>query len=264
MKILATFAFATVFAILGRAQLLNIPLEEVGDETYTGGFGSANWVDAANYGFANHDGAEAFLSNYTGPTLSNLGMMKPLGGVIGNTIYRVSFYYSRYSSVNAVPYASYNYLYIGSPNGTMFWDTIPTPSLSGEWVKWSGTFTPDAADIGQPFTFGFSLNLISGSSLAIDGPLQVQDLATSTHEAAMEPALRVIAPIGSDHITVIASLFMKQLIVLDATGRAVEVSKGRTANGWEFDTSDLPAGSYFLIAMDPDGRMAMDRFPVVR
>jgi hypothetical protein len=260
------FAAAVIALLLAKpmtAQLLSDPLEGDGDETYTGGFGAFNWVDAANYGFANHAGAEAFLSNYTGTPLSDIGMEKPLNATIGNGTYRVSFYYSRYSSINPGPYSSYDYLYIGSPNGTMDWDTVPTPTVSGEWVRWSGVFTPDVADIGQPFRFGFSMELISGTSLAIDGPLEIVDLATGIIEPMSAHQLQVWHTPGAGQVVISHVQPMSRISVRDAMGRLVPTFPRRTSNGWEINVEHLRPGHYSVLCADANGMQAAGRFMVI-
>ena len=243
-------------------QVLADPLEEVGDETYTG-FSTGNWVDAANFGFANHAGPEAFLSNYTGPTLVNIGMEKPLSATIGNSSYRVSFYYSRYSSVNTVPFASYHYLYIGSPDGTMVWDTVPTPTATGEWVKWSGTFTPAPGDIGQPFRLGFSLDLATQTSLAMDGPLEIWDLTTTVPEITSVNDLQVLCVLGSDQVRVRCQQPVIQAAVYDALGRHLRVDAKSIADGCELDVSHLPPGHYSVEGFGTDGLIGKGHFIVL-
>lgn len=245
------------------AQLISDPFEEVGDETYFGGFGSFNWVTAAGFGFTDHAGAEGFLSNYTGTPLLNLGMEKPLGGSIANTTYRVSFYYTRYLSPNAVPYSDYNYLYIGSPNGTMIWDTVPTPVADGVWVKWSGTFTPQPGDIGQAFRFGFSMTLYSGVSLAMDGPVIIEDLSTGLSEDASPPALEVLFLPGMSYLNVRCDAPMVEMTVHDAQGRQVNVDADRGQHEWRLDVAPLPPGHYLLQCRIIDGTVRSGRFVVL-
>ena len=162
------------------AQVITDVFDGVGNETYTGvnGFGPFNWVDATNFGFASQQGSSAFLSNLTGPSIPDIGMVKPFATTMDASTYRVAFYCSRYSSPNTLAYSDYDTLYIGSPLGTMVWDTIPTPTVDYQWVRWSGLYTPAPGDIGQPFKFGFSVTVNNGTSFALDGPVTATDIST--------------------------------------------------------------------------------------
>lgn len=247
------------FSSTAGAQILSDPLEEIGNETYSGGFGSFNWVDATSFGFANHAGPEAFLSNYSGTPLVDIGMTKPLDATIEEGSYRVSFYYSRYSSVNAVPYSDYDQLYIGSENGTMTWDTVPTPLVSGEWVKWSGTFTPAAMDIGEPFVFGLSLTLNSNTSLAIDGPLEIVHLGnTAIDEGPGPDHVQVIGPIDGERILLNGNTPIDELWLFDAIGRKLPVTLDPTNN--EINITHLPHGHYSVVCVDRTGAVGFGRF----
>lgn len=245
------------------AQLLSDPLEELGDETYFG-FGAGNWADANDFGFSNHAGNEAFLSNYTGTPLNDLGMIKPLNAIIGSGSYRVSFYYSRYSSIDPVPYSEYDSLYIGSPNGSMIWDTVPTPATTGVWLRWSGVFTPAPQDIGEPFRFGFTLDLASGTSLAIDGPLEIVDLATSMAEPDMANGpLQVFSDLQRRSVTVRGSQPFKELLIIDAMGRVLHAPSQVITNGREIDASMLPSGHYSIVVSGSDGAIGKGCFVVM-
>jgi hypothetical protein len=43
--------------------------------------------------------------------------------------------------------------------------------VDGQWVRWSGTYTPSPSDIGQPFVFNASFSLGGRTSLGFDGPV---------------------------------------------------------------------------------------------
>jgi hypothetical protein len=243
------------------SQVINDVLDESGNETYSGGFSSGNWVNATDYGFSsNHAGNEAFLSAYSGPPLPSIGMEKPIGGVIANTTYRVSFYVSMYAN-QPIPYSEFWSLYVGSENGTSVWDTVPTPSQSYVWLRWSGTFTPDAGDIGQPFVFGFDMQLLNNRSIAIDGPLTVEDLATGVVEHFdIEQPLQVWFEPGSSFVTVNSTEPLNEVMIVDAQGRYV-ASTRPVANGSIMIAVDhLTAGQYCVRSTSPDGAVQVGRF----
>lgn len=243
------------------AQAINDVFDEVGDETYKGGFGSFNWVDASSFGFtANNAGVEAFLSNYTGFPLPDIGFVKPLNGIIANTTYRVSFYCSRYSSANTPAFTDYDTLYIGTPNGTMQWDTVPTPVDDTVWVRWSGTFTPAPGDIGQPFAFGCSLpQLISGTSLAYDGPFHAIDISTGIVQLLDAP--RPLTMVRSGNRVQVNGVCgpVKALRLFDAVGHELAVRSEPSGTGVVLDMSGQAPGSYALL-VECDGQALTGRF----
>lgn len=53
----------------------------------------------------------------------------------------------------------------------MVWTSTPQPMVDGQWVRWSGTYTPSPSDIGQPFVFNASFSLGGRTSLGFDGPV---------------------------------------------------------------------------------------------
>lgn len=257
----AAFLLAAVPAILS-AQAINDVFDEVGNETYKGGFGAFNWVDATSFGFAtNHAGSEAFLSNYTGLPIPNIGFVKPLNGTIANTSYRVSFYCSRYSSIGTPALADYDTLYIGTPTGSMVWDTVPTPVFDTAWVRWSGIFTPAPGDIGQPFAFGCSLpQLISGTSLAFDGPFYAQDINTGIVQRLDAPAVLTITQSGDQVQVQWSSAAVIELSVFDGTGRNVQVGVARTDATATLDMRAAAPGAYVVHARTIEGRSLTGRF----
>ena len=70
-----------------------------------------------------------------------------------------------------VPFSDFSTLYIGGPLGTMNWTNTPTPTVVGEWVEWSGTYTPHPSEIGQPFEFGMVFDFVGSTprGIGIDG-----------------------------------------------------------------------------------------------
>lgn len=224
---LATTVLLTVLLnqpAVGTAQVITDAFDGVGNETYTGvnGFGPFNWVNAINFNFPTQQGSNAFLSNYTGFPIPNIGMVKLFATTMDATTYRVAFYCSRYSSTNTLAYSDYDTLYIGSPDGTMVWDTVPTPAVDYEWVRWSGLYTPAPSDIGEPFKFGFSVTINSGTSFALDGPVTATDISTGiTTQLDNEEQLMAFADLASQTIVLRAAEPMAAMELFDAQGHRV-------------------------------------------
>ncbi|MBK9276039.1 MAG: hypothetical protein IPM49_16075 [Flavobacteriales bacterium] len=229
-----------------------------GNETYPGvnGFGSFNWVNALNFGFATQQGQSAFLSNYTGLPIAHIGMIKPFTTIMQNTTYRVSFSCSRYSSTSTLGIADYDTLYIGSRHGTMVWDTVPTPVNDYEWVRWSGLYTPAPQDIGQPFSFGFSITLNSGISFALDGPMTITDVATGIAQELIALDELVITPDpGGAGMQVRAERPMADVEVFDARGARVVAAPALSGTSWHFGTAGLPSSLYIVRVRMTDGTL---------
>jgi hypothetical protein len=245
------------------AQLINDPLEPLGDESYQpGGFGAFNWVDAATQGFPNHQGQTAFLTAYSGTPIEDIGMTKPLGGAMSSTNYRVSFYMAKYYA-SGIPFAEFSELYIGSANGTSVWDSVPTPTVDGEWLRWSGTFTPDASDIGSPFSFGFTLTLLSQRSMAIDGPLTVEDLSTGnvqTFDPHDDHQPRIAQ--NAHGISITGAVPLRSVRVIDAQGREHETQCALTSGSATISTEGLSRGFYLIRWEGTDGSLMAHRFAV--
>lgn len=255
-------AFAAVLALCAmpiealRSQVITDVFDGAGNETYTGtnGFGPFNWVNALNFGFASQQGSNAFLSNYTGPPISNIGMRKPFSAVMANTTYRVAFYCSRYSSVNTLSLSSYDTLYIGSSRGTMVWDTVPTPAADYEWVRWSGLYTPATEDIGEPFMFGFSLTLPNLTSFALDGPVTATDVATGITERLDEPM-----PIGARWdptgawLVVSCAVPLSRVELYDTRGLLLYAQSVRSGTTATVAASRIAAGMLLVRAQLEDG-----------
>lgn len=258
----ASLLWASAFLPRLQAQVIADVFDGVGNETYPGvnGFGGFNWVNALNFGFSSQQGSNAFLSNYTGPPLANIGMIKPFSAVMANTTYRVAFYCSRYSSINTLSLASYDTLYIGSRHGTMVWDTFPTPLADYDWVRWSGLYTPAPQDIGQPFKFGFSLTLYTQTSFALDGPVTAMDVNTGITERLDAPSglLAAFDPNGSC-VRVQCDGPMTELDLYDASGALLRRERVPHRPSALIDTGALPGGMYVLRAWLVDGSVRTTR-----
>lgn len=234
----------------------------VGDETYTGvnGFGPFNWVNAINFGFTQQQGANAFLSNYTGLPIPDIGMIKPFTTLMENTTYRVSFHCSRYSSTYTLGLSDYDTLYIGSRYGTMVWDTVPTPQTDFDWVRWSGLYTPAPEDIGQPFRFGFSLTLNNLTSFALDGPIYATDVATGLTERLDAPdELIIAADPGGARIDVRTTRPMAEVEVFDARGARVASASSVGSMTWSVATTGHAASLYVVRVRLMDGALRTAR-----
>lgn len=238
------------------AQVITDVFDGVGNETYTGfnGFGPFNWVNATNFGFASQQGSSAFLSNYTGLPIPNIGMVKPYTTTMDATTYRVAFYCSRYSSPNTLAYADYDTLYIGSPLGTMVWDTVPTPTVDYQWVRWSGLYTPALGDIGQPFKFGFSVTLNNGTSFALDGPVTATDISTGiTTRLDLDEQLMAFADPTSQTIVLRAAEPLAAMELFDAHGHQVLSRSLGNSTVAHVSCSGMSTGLYVVRVQSADG-----------
>lgn len=166
--------------------------EDTGMNSYNG-ISSNNWYDfSEGLGIAQNAGFE-FIASANGNSsgsFTNLGITKSLGGSIENHPYLVSFYIAVYNDGSlplvGVEYSDFSVLHIGGPVGTVVWDSVPTPNVYGQWVRWSGIYTPDPADIGQEFVFDCLFDLDGYHAVAIDGPfnmhhpsLSISDLSST-------------------------------------------------------------------------------------
>lgn len=239
-----------------RAQVFTDVLDGAGNEAYTGvsGFGAFNWVNALSFGFSTQQGNNAFLSNLTGQPIPDIGMVKPFSTTMGASTYRVAFYCSRYSSPNTLAYADYDTLYIGSPDGTMVWDTVPTPMNDFQWVRWSGLYTPAPSDIGQPFKFGFSITLNNGTSFALDGPVTATDISTGIVDRLDAPNnfVAIVDPLSRSLLVRCADP-METLELVDTRGRTTARTQVGAATSVTMDISALTAGLYIARAYTLNG-----------
>lgn len=244
------------------AQVITDVFDGAGNETYTGvnGFGPFNWVNATNFGFTSQQGSNAFLSNYTGLPIPNIGMVKPFTTTMDATTYRVGFNCSRYSSQNTLAFGNYDTLYIGSPNGTMVWDTVPTPTVDYQWVRWSGLYTPAPSDIGEPFKFGFSVTLTSGTSFALDGPVTATDISTGiTTTLDTEEPLVLFADPASQTIVLRATGPLAAMELFDAHGHRVLARPLGNSTVAHVPCAGLSAGLYVVRVHCTDGTLRTAR-----
>lgn len=244
------------------AQVITDVFDGVGNETYTGtnGFGPFNWVNATNFGFASQQGSNAFLSNYTGLPIPNIGMVKPFTSTMDATTYRVAFHCSRYSSPNTLAFTDYDTLYIGSPNGTMVWDTVPTPSVDYQWVRWSGLYTPAPSDIGEPFKFGFSVTITSGTSFALDGPVTATDISTGiTTTLDTEDPLVVFADPASKTVVLRAGEPLAAMELFDAQGHLVLARPLGKSTVAHVTYEGMSAGLFVVRVLSADGTLRAAR-----
>lgn len=255
------FGMLLLLAMPTTAQVIDDPFESVGDETYLEFNPANNWTAASDFGFTDHAGPTAFLSAYGGVDTLEVGIVKPLGGNMQNTTYDVSFYFGKYWATG-LAFSDLYQLYIGSPDGISVWDSVPTPTVDGEWLKWSGTFTPAVTDIGQPFHFGFSLTYYPGHSFAIDGPVQVFDPSTGIAATTALPAPELLYAPGMRQVTVLSSRQITDPVVFDSQGRCVQVRSEQHQQGMTFDTSSLPPGHY-SVRFSVDGAPCAKRFVVL-
>ncbi len=149
------------------------PLSDVFDEspgtnTYFGALTAGNWTSGL-LDLSPSAGAQVLASAYSNS--SGLGVAKKFSSTIQDASYAVSFQYCFYADQVPVPFSDFTTLYIGGPAGVMSWTSTPTPTVSGQWVTWKGTYTPAASEIGTDFEFKAVWNFVgqSGRSIAIDG-----------------------------------------------------------------------------------------------
>lgn len=259
---LALFAVFTSLSLTVQAQVVTDVFDGVGDESYTGvnGFGAFNWVNALSFGFATQQGSSAFLSNLTGPAIPDIGMVKPFTATMDAGTYRVAFYCSRYSSPNTLAYADYDTLYIGSPLGTMVWDTVPTPTTDYQWVRWSGLYTTAPADIGQPFKFGFSTTVNNGTSFALDGPVTATDVTTGIiTQLDTDDDVTIITDPSAAAISIRSESPIVEVQLFDARGNLIAHTAADNSTNTILSSAGLSAGLYVVSVRLADGTLRCTR-----
>ncbi|WP_018342681.1 T9SS type A sorting domain-containing protein [Cytophaga aurantiaca] len=203
-----------------------------GTNTYAGGLSDGNWTDGTGLGFTAHAGTEVLASangNISGGTVFNgLGIEKNLGGTIENKIYDVSFYIATYGGAFGVPFSDFTTLYIGGSAGTMTWTYTPVASTGTnvQWTQWRGTYTPNAAEIGEPFVFKAVFNLQPSSAIAIDGTIGiVEHTTTATTNAAANAAVSVYPNPFNDRLTIDLdkNTTYSKIEIFNAAGEIVQV-----------------------------------------
>jgi hypothetical protein len=163
--------------------LSNIFDVAIGQNTYTnmltrdGSSESDVWVNSFA-GMIPRSGTSFFASanGNTNITFLSIGLTKVLGGTIEARPYLVSFFVAKYNDRPApasrgVEFADFLSLRIGGMDGTMLWSNTPTPVVDGQWVQWSGIYTPAPADVGKPFLFHAVWDERPLVAIAIDGPM---------------------------------------------------------------------------------------------
>ncbi len=174
------------------SQVINNPFELQSGANIYFSLDDNNWIDETiyNYDFKPNEGMQAIASaNGSGNVFQEIGLQKDLGGMIEDKSYEVSFYIGKYiPGLKGIEFDHFTELIIGGEDGVMTWDTVPTPTIDGEWVKWSGVYTPAISDLGKPFIFKAIFNLEPQHEIAIDGPIIVDSIGilANTLEANME------------------------------------------------------------------------------
>ena len=153
----------------------NVFDKNIGSNTYFGGTGDFNWITFIN-GLNPNSGSEFFaLGNGSyDEYASNIGINKDLGEQIQDQEYEVSFYVAKYDNLDGIDFADFSTLIIGGLDGNMSWISTETPTINNQWVQWSGTYTPTASDVGDPFVFKAIFDLDPRHTIAIDGLIVAQ------------------------------------------------------------------------------------------
>lgn len=141
-----------------------------GSNAYHGGLADSNWIESIDVVTPNR--GSQFLASGNGVgnrTFTDVGITKQLGGAIEDFVYDVSFFITKYDGFDGLERGDFSTLMIGGPGGTMLWTRTPTPKVDGEWVEWTGSFTPSTADVGNSFLFTAIFDLDPQHSAAFDG-----------------------------------------------------------------------------------------------
>ena len=216
------------FSTYTQAQTLHTDFDKAnGANTYAGGLADDNWANPSSYGLSAHAGTEAFMSaNGTASTVfSDIGIEKTLGGIIEDKTYDVSFYMATYGTGAGISFSDFSVLYIGGAAGTTTWNVTPT-ATGATWVKWSGTYTPGAADIGQPFVFKAIFDLNPQTAIALDGTIGIAThISTATTSAAANDAVRVYPNPFNENLTIDLDKNTKysKIEIFNAAGEIVQV-----------------------------------------
>ena len=177
-------ACMSLLTLCSHGQVLsNVFDRTIGQNTYTNMLNGEDasesdvWTDSLA-GLLPQSGADFFASanGNTNITFLSIGLTKVLGGTIEARPYLVSFFVAKYNDRPApasrgVEFADFLLLRIGGMDGTMVWTNTPTPAVDGQWVQWSGIYTPAAADVGKPFLFHAVWDERPLVAIAIDGPM---------------------------------------------------------------------------------------------
>ncbi len=177
--------------------------EADGGNTYVG-LDKENWADPAASGFSANAGSEVLMSanGNTNIDFNDLAITKTLGGIIEDKTYNVSFYITTYGTGGGVAFENFSELYIGGATGEMIWDVTPTPAQN-QWVQWTGTYTPNQSDIGQPFVFKAVFDLLRQKSIALDGPIGIgTNVTTSTTKSSINDAVNAYPNPFNENLTI--------------------------------------------------------------
>lgn len=237
------------FGFKSHSQIINDVFDESpGQNFYQNGLGSFNWVDATSFGLTNNAGSEAFLSaNGNTTPFNDLGLTKELGGVIQDSVYTVSFYITKYTSLG-VSFSDFDQLRIGGSAGTCQWIQTPNP-IQGVWQQWMAIYTPDTADFGDPFEFTMVFDLQgNNTSVAIDGPVTVSVNLTSVNHLQHQP-LKVFPNPANDFLFLSSPAHIDKVSIVDAFGKVIKSEVLNSKEG-KIDITKLDAGLYFMIAGD--------------
>lgn len=248
--LLCLFALLLIEQLSGQAITNNFE-EVTGDNIYYE-LNSENWNDGETFGLFPNAGSEMLMSanGNENITFEAIGIEKTLGGVIGLTNYRVSFYVSSYLNMNPITIEDFTTLIIGGHNGTISWDSTPSPELNCEWVKWSGNYVASILDVGEPFIFKAIFNLDSLHSIAIDGPIDIltkPNISVDINEKTQDSLLQIYPnPVTETAMIAISNLiYNPKVILFNAYGAQAKVINP-TTNTFLLDTKNLPSGIYFL------------------
>lgn len=179
VSIIAGACFQGPSASALTSELNNLFDNSSGANTYFGpfvgtpyGLNSSNWVGGET-GIVRNAGSQAFMSanGNQATDFEGNGLRKVLGGTIGSRPYEVSFAVATYLSLEGVELSDFTRLRIGGPNGDMEWLSTPKPTVNGQWLTWTGIYTPSITDIGAPFQFEAIWNLDARHAIALDGPV---------------------------------------------------------------------------------------------
>lgn len=247
------------------AQTISTPFEpELTDTLYL--LNTSNWCDCAEVSVTAHSGPLALLSanGNADITLDSLGVWKDLGGPMEDTVYDVSFWIATYyDELHGVSIGDFHDLYIGGPEGEMTWDSVPQPTVPGEWIKWHGTYRPAADEVGQSMAFKAFFDLAPLHAIALDGPVEAR-ISTETVlavTASLPPiGIRVDLQGGTPSILIPDGLRATQILVVDASGRMV-VNRPVVPGKCRLALEALPCGAYTCLLRDISGSViARERF----
>ena len=269
---LLILVMAASFAMRTRAQTyVDDPFEGDTNDVLLGGLQPSNWVDPTSFGFPAHAGDLALLSangNAEG-YFPGVGIEKDLGGSMEDMTYDVSFWIAKYyEELQGVEFADFVALWIGGPDGSMVWLETPTPSVTGAWVQWKGTYHPAVSEIGSPFRFRAELDLSFQRSVALDGRISVKNSLTDGIWSAEESRAAPLAwPVPADrfmNVSLPEGMDGRQcrVRILNDLGQEVREESGLGGAILGIHTETLPSGNYMLLIEDMNGRRTRSRLVV--